>query len=202
MKEIVARESVYLWYYFSVQLEQIFPYWILDIIIGSVISVFGKNKIHQLFSSIRHVKMGIWGIVPASIIGILSPLCMYGTIPIAASFAQKGMRQDWLAAFMMSSILLNPQLMLYSAALGLPMLLIRIISCLLCGIVAGLLINGFYKNKSFFNFEGFAEPVSKDVHPNLLIRLLKNMGRNIKATGLYFLIGIALSVLFQRYFSA
>lgn len=43
---------------------------------------------------------------------------MYGTIPIAASLSRSGMRDDWLAAFMMSSILLNPQLLLYSAALG------------------------------------------------------------------------------------
>ena len=35
------------------------------------------------------------------------------TIPLAASFSKSGMRDDWLAAFMMSSILLNPQLILY-----------------------------------------------------------------------------------------
>ena len=35
---------------------------------------------------------------------------MYGTIPIAASFSRQGMRHDWLAAFTMASILLNPQL--------------------------------------------------------------------------------------------
>ena len=61
-----------------------------------------------------------------------SPLCMYGTIPIAASFRKQGMREDWLAAFMMASILLN-------------------------------------------------------------------LWRNVKATGLYFFIGILLSALFQRY---
>lgn len=32
---------------------------------------------------------------------------MYGTIPIAVSFSKKGMRDDWLAAFMMASILLT-----------------------------------------------------------------------------------------------
>lgn len=31
------------------------------------------------------------------------------------------------------------------------------------------------------------------------MRFLKNLGRNIKATGLYFLIGIILSAVFQRY---
>lgn len=54
----------------------------------------------------------------------------------------------------------------------------------MCGIAAGLLVRIFYRNKSFFNFEGFVEPRSRDVDPNILIRFLKNLGRNIKATGL------------------
>lgn len=39
-------------------------------------------------------------------------------IPLAASFSRSGIKDDWLAAFMMSSILLNPQLIVYSMALG------------------------------------------------------------------------------------
>jgi uncharacterized membrane protein YraQ (UPF0718 family) len=143
--------------------------------------------------------LGIFGILPACILGIASPLCMYGTIPIAASFSAKGMRDDWLAAFMMSSILLNPQLIIYSVALGTTALVVRIATCFLCGMVAGVLVHIFYKDKSFFNFSSFAEGKSRDTDPNLLMRLLKNFGRNVKATGPYFLIGIALSALFQRY---
>ncbi|MBR3102820.1 MAG: permease, partial [Lachnospiraceae bacterium] len=40
---------------------------------------------------------------------------------------------------------------------------------------------------------------NKDTDPNLFLRFLKNLWRNLKATGLYFLIGIILSALFQRY---
>lgn len=199
MQEIISRESVYLWYYFSIQLEQIFPYWLLGITIGSMVSVFGKDKIHRLFASSSHLDMGLLGIIPAALLGMISPLCMYGTIPIAASFAQRGMRQDWLAAFMMSSVLINPQLMLYSAALGPALLIIRIVSCLLCGVTAGLLVHLLFRTKKFFNFEGFSEPVNRDIHPNLFIRFLKNVWRNVKVTGPYFLIGIALAALFQRY---
>ena len=143
--------------------------------------------------------MGVPGIVAASVLGIASPLCMYGTIPIAASFSRSGIRDDWLAAFMMSSILLNPQLMIYSAALGTTALTVRILSCFLCGILAGLLVWVFYGEKSFFNFTGFGEPRSRDTDTNILLRFLKNLGRNMKATGLYFLLGIILSALFQRY---
>ncbi len=37
---------------------------------------------------------------------------------------------------------------------------------------------------------------------NILMRFLKNLGRNIKATGPMFLLGVALSALFQRYVPA
>lgn len=199
MIDIVKREGIYLWYYFSLQFDQIFWYWVLGILIGSFISVFGKAKIHALMDVVNRRNLGIFGLIPASIIGMLSPLCMYGTIPIAASFSEKGVREDWLAAFMMSSILLNPQLIMYSAALGQQMLFIRIASCFLCGIVAGLLVYVFFRKKPFFNFKGFQEPTNRDIHPNPVIRFLKNVWRNVKATGLYFLIGIALAAIFQRY---
>lgn len=51
------------------------------------------------------------------------------------------MKDSWLAAFMMSSILLNPQLIIYSAALGGTVLAVRIVSCFLCGITAGWLLH-------------------------------------------------------------
>lgn len=199
MIDILHREFVYLWYYFSIQLNQIFEYWLLGMVIGSAVSVFGKERIHNLFHSLKDKRMGVLGIVPACLLGIASPLCMYGTIPIAASFSAKGMRDDWLAAFMMSSILLNPQLIIYSAALGTKALIVRISACFLCGIVAGLLVHVFCRETSFFNFSSIAEVKSRDTDPNILLRLLKNFGRNVKATWLYFLLGIVLSALFQRY---
>lgn len=199
MINILHREFVYIWYYFEIQLEQIFQFWVLGIVIGSIISVFGKNKIHALFEKMKNKKLGLFGIVPASLLGIASPLCMYGTIPIAASFSEKGMRHDWLAAFMMSSVLLNPQLMIYSAALGTTALVIRIVSCCICGMVAGLFVFLFYREKEFFNFTKMNGPSNHDTDPNMLLRLLKNIWRNVKATGGYFLIGILLSALFQRY---
>lgn len=124
MAETLHREFVYLWYYFELQLGQIFPYWVLGMVLGSAVSVFLKERIH-------------------------------GTIPIAVSFSKSGIRDDWLAAFMMSSILLNPQLIIYSTALGTVALTVRILSCFLCGVLAGLLLRWFYKGKGFFERSGF-----------------------------------------------
>ena len=200
--EVLRREAVYLWYYFDIQFRQIFFYWVLGMVLGSAISVFLKDYIHNAFHSFSEKRLGIVGIWVASALGIASPLCMYGTIPIAASFSKSGIKDDWLAAFMMASILLNPQLIIYSAALGSTALFVRIISCYLCGVAAGLLIRAFYRDRQFFNFSGFEEPKSHDTDPNIFLRFLKNLGRNMKATGIYFLAGIALSAVFQRYVPA
>ena len=197
--DILHREFVYIWYYFDVQLRQIFGYWILGILLGSCISVFLKDKIHGLLRTMSQSRMGLLGIVPANLLGIASPLCMYGTIPLAASFSRSGMRDEWLASFMMCSILLNPQLIIYSTALGTTALAVRVVTCFLCGIAAGLLIWGIKGGKPFFRFESFDEPASHDTDPNLLLRLIKNIGRNIRATGPYFLVGVLLSALFRRY---
>ena len=199
MIEVLHREFVYLWYYFDVQLRQIFWYWVLGIVLGSCVSVFLKDKIHGLLRSMSKSRLGLWGIVPASLLGIASPLCMYGTIPLAASFSKSGMRDEWLASFMMCSILLNPQLIVYSTVLGATALAVRIISCFICGIAAGLLIRLLGRGKPFFNFDGFDEPHNHDTDPNLLLRLVRNIGRNIRATGPYFLFGVLLSAIFQRY---
>lgn len=203
MGDVIRREAVYLWYYFSVQLEQIFVYWVLGMVIGSLVSVFFKERIHGLMMALNRGRLsGIAGIAAASALGIASPLCMYGTVPIAASFSRGGMKDEWLGAFMMSSILLNPQLVVYSASLGVTAVTVRLISCFLCGMAAGIGIRVFFGNKGFFRFDSFDGPKNRDTDPNGFRRFGKNLGRNVKATGPWFLLGVLLSALFQRYVPA
>ncbi len=202
MGEILRREAVYLWYYCDVQLRQIFRWWLLGMLIGSAVSVFLKEKIYAATRALGGKKAGLFGLAAAGALGIASPLCMYGTVPVAASLSKGGVDDGWLAAFMMSSILLNPQLLAYSAALGRAAAAVRLVSCFVCGVAAGLLVKIFCRGRPFFDFRGFDEPQNRDVHPNILIRFVKNFGRNVRATGIYFVIGIVLSALFQRYVPA
>ena len=86
MLEILHREFVYLWYYFDLQLRQIFLYWLLGMLIGSAIAVFAKASIHNAVRRLTGRRLGVLGVIPASLLCIASPLCTYGTIPLAASF--------------------------------------------------------------------------------------------------------------------
>lgn len=103
---------------------------------------------------------------------------------------------------MMSSVLLNPQLLMYSGALGRTAFFVRLITCFLCGIAVGLILRWFIRERTFFRFDGFAEPVSRDVAENPFRRFVNNLSRNLRATGGYFFVGVLLSALFQRYVPA
>lgn len=177
------------WSIIAEQVGQVLPYWVAGILLGSAIAVFGKERLHGLLQGRRG------GLFFASAIGVASPLCMYGTIPIAAALAHKGARQDTLAAFMMSSVLINPQLLVYTAALGRGVLMARVVACLLCGVVAGLMVRRYTRGgRAFFDFSGVSEGHgSRDTHANPLLRYLANVGRNVRATGLWFLLGILLA---------
>ena len=169
--DALRREFIYLWYYFSVQLEQIFLWWVLGRLIGPAVSVFARGRINAAFERLGASRAGALAIVPAALLGIWWPLCTNGTVPIAAGSACGGARDELLAAFMMSSILLNPQLIMYSAALGPAVLAVRVISCVLCGIFAGLLVRFCCRGSAFFRFERFnGEAANRDTDPNLALR--------------------------------
>ena len=96
MAETVWRELAYLWYFFSIQAEQIVWYWTLGMALGSLVSVFGKERIYALFEKMRGTKMGAFGVIPASLLGVASPLCMYGTIPLPPLSRRRAWRKTGL----------------------------------------------------------------------------------------------------------
>lgn len=64
--EVIRREAVYLWYYFTLQLWQILPYWLLGMLIGSLVLVFLKDRIHSLVRRLSGSHLGVAGIAAAS----------------------------------------------------------------------------------------------------------------------------------------
>ena len=98
MWDWIKREAIYLWYYLDILIRQIAPYWALGIVLGSAVSVFGKRYIHGAFARIGQKKMGWLGVIPASLLGMASPLCMYGTIPLLIEWLADGMSMGSAAA--------------------------------------------------------------------------------------------------------
>ena len=53
MLDVLRREWIYFWYYFTLQFHQIFRYWVIGIAIGSVISVFGILR-KEVIANVSH----------------------------------------------------------------------------------------------------------------------------------------------------
>ncbi len=141
MIDSLHREAIYILYYFELQFRQIFGYWILGIVLGSCISVFLKDKICHVFRSMRKTRLGILGIIPASILGIASPLCMYGTIPLLQAWLTDGMSMGSAAAFMItgpSTKITN--LGALKIVLGIKNFLIYLIFVMIFSLLTGLIV--------------------------------------------------------------
>ena len=140
--EVIQREFIYVWYYFTVQLRQIALYYALGIVIGSVISVFVKDKIHGLFRSMGDKKLGVLGVIPASILRIASPLCMYGTIPLIREWLYSGMSMGSASAFMLTGPSTNiTNLGALKIVLGVKRFLLYLAFVMLFSFATGIVVN-------------------------------------------------------------
>lgn len=133
-------------------------------------------------------------ICAAALLGIASPLCMYGTVPLIAALGRKGVAQHLLAAFMVSSVLLNPNLLAVSFALGARLALLRLLLCFVMGSLAGLLVLGCLHGRLLFRLERFAPTAPK--HRK---RLWHDLWRAFRITLPYLLFGVAITALCDRY---
>ena len=180
-----------LWAGIRSQLLMIGPYWLLGLAIGSLISVYLSDSIAQKAADLTSKR--VWVIFPAALLGAASPLCMFGTVPLIAALGVKGVPQHVLASFMVSSVLLNPNLWLVTFALGINLAITRLILALLCGIIAGVLVFHFFKKRKLFSFRRFEKQEGKKRN------FFKDLLRAVRITTPYLLLGVTLSALGERY---
>lgn len=154
----MPSDLLLLFYGIATLLIQIMPWWLAGLLAGSLISVYLSDRIVRSVISLRQNRFGLTALIAAALLGIASPLCLFGTIPLIAALGRKGVPQDILVAFMISSILLNPNLLIVSFVLGAPLALARFAVSLIAGILAGLLVRLFLSRQTLFRFDRF-EPV-------------------------------------------
>lgn len=186
-------------YYVVLQVKQIAPYWLLGLGAGSVLSGYG----HKLFAGLagRLPKgMSALSVVFAALLGALSPITLHGMIPILAALLQLNVGQHIVAAFIISSVLINPNVIVYSFALGTEIALLRLFLCVLAGSVAGAL-TCLAKGRPLFNIQGFM-PAEGRKEQKGLKAVGRNFIRSLRKTGPNLALGIVLAALFQVYFPA
>jgi len=173
---------------------EIAPYWATGLILGSLVSVYLSARIADKVTSLGSGRLGaVLSICFASVLGVVSPLCMYGTIPVIAAFGRKGVPQYILVSFMISSVLLNPNLFMLGFVLGTYIAFARLGLALLCGVLAGLTVLIFFKKWQIFRIDCFSpkDKGKKQFYADLL--------KAFRITAPYLLLGIFITALFNRY---
>ena len=191
----ILYELTMLAYNIWFQLKQIAPYWALGLIAGSLVSVFLSEKITGKMAVLSTGRLWFFPVCIASFLGIVSPLCMYGTVPVMAALGKKQVPQHLLAAFMISSVLLNPNLFIMSFNLGIGLALARLVFSFLCGLLAGVLAFLLLKGKKLFTFEKFDSSSEYKKKKTFF----KDLFKAFRITAPYLLFGVTLAAVFDRY---
>jgi uncharacterized membrane protein YraQ (UPF0718 family) len=118
-------------------LGQLWPYLVGGILLSTLVKVcISKERMAGFFSGQRSAAY----ILPAALIGVVSPLGSYVIIPLSAALLGTGVPLSLLMALMVSSPLMNPNLFVLTAgAMGLEMALLRTLSAFLLGSLAGFI---------------------------------------------------------------
>lgn len=185
-----------IFYLILYQLKIIAPYWIGGILLGGIISAYFSDQLASILSktnSSRHLNISI---LLGAAVGAISPVTMHGMVPVVLVLHKKGMSDAVLAGFVVTSVLINPNVFVYSFALGADIAFIRLGVTVLAGWLAGLLTKLLIKD-TIFNPDKNKPLKSKDNKKH--IHALKVMLKTIKKTGPYLLLGILLTALFEKF---
>jgi uncharacterized protein len=116
-------------------LGQLWPYLVGGIILSTAVRMYvSKERMSAFFTGRRSNAY----IFLAALIGVVSPLGSYVIIPLSAALLVTGVPLSLLMALIVSSPLMNPNLFVLTAgAMGMELALMRTISALLLGSIAG-----------------------------------------------------------------
>lgn len=193
--KLVLVEVIVILQFILKQFIVIGPYWFAGIVVGSAVSTFARGKIGNASFSLGK---GIPSIIGASLLGVASPMCMFGTIPMIAVLGRKGMPQHVLISFMVSSVMLNPNLFIMSFALGAPIAIIRLTVSILGGIIAGLLTLYFLKNQNLMNYLDTQKKSSYE-KTSKIKELISECDKIIRISFPYMFVGFVITALSERY---
>jgi len=199
--QLVASEIPWLLYKCWTTLISLLPYLVGGIMVGELLKFTSWTKIIYKWVS----KAPVVSVISASIIGIISPLCTYGTIPVVIELYKSKVRIAPLIAFLAASSLMNPQLFIMTAGgIGLEMAIVRTLAVFVFSFAVGMLSylipENFMVRKSInFYDDGCDRIINREKKLFIVKQYCVNCLKNIRHIGLYLLIGIFLGVVVEMY---
>ncbi|UCE17792.1 MAG: permease [Gemmatimonadota bacterium] len=179
----------------------LFPYVLAGLVLGEILRLVPwKGWISKGSTKFRLVS-----IVVCAVLGMISPLCTYGTVPVVITFFQAGFPLPPLVTFLAVSSLMNPQLFLMTWFwIGPEMAAIRAGAVLVLGILLGLFLLRL-PQKWILNpgiFSKHPDPSeSRGGSPKRLEpkKFLLSVWNSLQFIGFYMVIGILLGSLVEVY---
>lgn len=205
---------------FLEELRHIWPYFFLGVGIGAVIRTF---RLHvRMRDSLG--KFGAFAIPAAVLVGVISPLCSCGSIPIFVSLVSSGVPLAPALTLLLVSPLMSPAGYTITAwELGVAWANLKVVSALFMGFFAGgvtLLLErrGFFGNPGILTLSGridihapdcpgeltchcgdqWSNRLARAGHGTALVFLAKAWELTLK-TGKFTLLGIVMAILAERY---
>lgn len=119
-------------------LLQLLPYVLFGVMLGEVLKLTSWTKLVYKGAT----KSPVLSVPVAAFLGMTSPLCTFGTVPVVIQLLRAGVPIGPLAAFLATSAMMNPQLFILTwGGLGAEMAVIRSVSVFLFGLLLGGLLH-------------------------------------------------------------
>ncbi len=176
---------------------QLFPYVILGSLLGELLKFTSWTKLIYRFTSKRRFLT----ILFADVLGILSPLCTYGTVPVLITLYGGGVGIGPLISFLAASSMMNPQLFIMTVGgLGWEMALLRLLAVfifsLLCGLLTLLLPERFVIRKKLLDEEKDENAIlNRKKEPFTFKKYGHDVLHNLLFVGKMMLIGISIATI-------
>jgi len=172
-------------------------------VIGSCISEALRFFKWQTFITKVNKFPSVISYAAVTIIGMLSPLCTFGTIPIVLTLFSSGFSLSLLLVFLFTSSMMNPQLFILTAGgISLKFALIRVVVIFIFGILTGIILS-FIPNRWIVNTQKSNSSLRFKQKPTPIFSLKKYIVcvlESLEFVSLYIIIGVVLGATIQILF--
>ncbi len=135
--EIISGKSIEIFSEAGRLLIELAPYVFIGVLIGELLKFTSWTR--KIYKVCNYFPTG--SILLASLLGIVSPICTYGTIPIIIQLFRNKTPLPPLISFLAASSLMNPQLFILTwGGIGPGMALARLVTVLVFGVSLGIFL--------------------------------------------------------------
>ena len=177
----------------------IIPYWLSGIALGAFLKTWQKDNVDKILLKLSSYKSTLLMLVISSVLGALSPITLFGVIPVIYSVNTKNNKklEPIIVAFITSSILISPNIFVFTISLGMDIALMSVLSVVAIGLIMGLISDIMISlNKAFLNLsEDERQKTGKlgGNDDNKIRIFLNNFYNAFKKTGIHLFGGILIA---------